>query len=259
MTESRTPTTSAGVEWPPALTPYITVHDARAAIDWYVKVLAAVPRGEPIVMPDGSVGHAEIGIGDAVLMLSEGSTEVPVQPPEPTGTYSHTIHAQISDVDRIVEQARQNGAQIEREPVDEPYGRVAVMIDPFGHRWMLNQPPGRETRERHGDVAYITIGVPDDERAREFYGSVLGWQFEAGSVEHGWNAPMVRPMLGIAGNRQDAPQVELCYRVADMEAATALVRQHGGQAREVEQKPYGLVANCVDNQGMRFQLWQPTD
>jgi uncharacterized glyoxalase superfamily protein PhnB len=259
MTESRTPTGSAGVGWPPALTPYIAVHDARAAIDWYVKVLDAVPRGEPIVMPDGSVGHAEIGIGDAVLMLSEGSTEVPVQPPEPTGPHSHTIHAQISDVDRTVEEARQNGAQIEREPVDEPYGRVAVMIDPFGHRWMLNQPPGRATRERHGDVAYITIGVRDDERAREFYGPVLGWQFEPGSVEHGWNAPMVRPMLGIAGNRQDAPPVELCYRVADMEAATALVRQHGGQAREVEQMPYGLLADCVDNQGLRFQLWQPTD
>jgi predicted enzyme related to lactoylglutathione lyase/uncharacterized glyoxalase superfamily protein PhnB len=237
MTESRTPTGSAGVGWPPALTPYIAVHDARAAIDWYVKVLDAVPRGEPIVMPDGSVGHAEIGIGDAVLMLSEGSTEVPVQPPEPTGPHSHTIHAQISDVDRTVEEARQNGA----------------------HRWMLNQPPGRATRERHGDVAYITIGVRDDERAREFYGPVLGWQFEPGSVEHGWNAPMVRPMLGIAGNRQDAPPVELCYRVADMEAATALVRQHGGQAREVEQMPYGLLAECVDNQGLRFQLWQPTD
>jgi uncharacterized glyoxalase superfamily protein PhnB len=244
---------------PPALTPYIAARDARAAIDWYVKVLGAVPRGEPIVMPDGSVGHAEIGIGDAVLMLSEGSTEVPVQPPAPGGTYSHTIHAQIGDVDRAVGQARQNGAQVERAPVDEPYGRVAVMIDPFGHRWMLNQLPSRATRDRHGDVAYITIAVPDDEPARAFYSSVLGWQFEPSDVEHGWNAPTVRPMLGIAGNRQDAPQVELCYRVTDMDAATALVRQHGGQASEAEQKPYGLMADCVDNQGMPFQLWQPTD
>jgi uncharacterized glyoxalase superfamily protein PhnB len=259
MTESRTPTSNPGIESPPALTPYIAVRDARAAIDWYAKVLDAVPRGEPIVMPDGSVGHAEIGIGDAVLMLSEGSTEVPVQPPAPTGTHSHTIHAQIADVDRTVERARQSGAQIEREPVDEPYGRVAVLIDPFGHRWMLNQPPGSAARERHGDVAYITIGVPDDERARAFYGSVLGWQFEPGTVEHGWNAPGVRPMLGIAGNRPDAPGVELCYRVADMEAATALVRQRGGDVRDVEQKPYGLLADCVDSQEMRFQLWQPTD
>jgi predicted enzyme related to lactoylglutathione lyase len=37
------------------------------------------------------------------------------------------------------------------------------------------------------------------------------------------------------------------------------VHQHGGQAQDVEQKPYGLLAECVDNQGMRFQLWQPTD
>ena len=241
------------------MTPYITVADARAAIDWYVKVFGAVPRGEPIVMPDGSIGHAEVGIGDAVLMLSEGSTEVPVQPPPPTGPYSHTIHAQVRDVDGTIEQGRQNGAQIEREPVDEPYGRIAVMIDPFGHRWMLNRPPGRAARQRQGDVAYITVRLPDDERAKEFYGAVLGWRFTPGSVEHGWNVENARPMLGVAGDPEVFPEAQLCYRVADIRTATEQVRRHGGDSREIEKKPYGLLVECVDSQGMRFQLWQPTD
>lgn len=246
-------------EWPPTLTPYITVADGQAAIDWYVKVLDAVPRGKPIVMPDGSIGHAEVGIGDAVLMLSEGSTEVPVQPPPPAGPYSHTIHAQVRDVDSTIERARQNGAQIEREPVDEPYGRMAVMIDPFGHRWMLNRPPSRATRQRHGDVAYITVRLPNDENAKEFYGAVLGWRLEPGSVAHAWNAPDVRPMLGIAGDTEAAAGVELCYRVRDIQTAAEQVRRHGGDSGEVEKKPYGLLVECVDSQGMRFQLWEPTD
>ncbi|HET8684024.1 MAG TPA: VOC family protein [Micromonosporaceae bacterium] len=136
----------AGPSWPPALTPYITVYDARRAVEWYVDVLGAHRRGEPYVMPDGSVGHAEVGLGDGVLMISEGSTEVPVQPPAPAGagrTFSHTIHAQVDDVDATVRRAREHGAEVEREPEDQPYGRVAVVIDPFGHRWMLNRPPGR--------------------------------------------------------------------------------------------------------------------
>lgn len=134
----------AGLAWPPALTPYIAVHDARRAINWYVDVLGAHRRGEPYVMPDGSIGHAEVGLGDGVLMLSEGSTEVPVQPPAPTGggrTFSHTIHAQVDDVDATVRRAREHGAEVEREPEDQPYGRVAVVVDPFGHRWMLNKLP----------------------------------------------------------------------------------------------------------------------
>lgn len=252
-------TSNANYEWPPTLTPYIAVRDARSAIDWYIKVFDARPRGEPYVMPDGSIGHAELAIGDAVLMLAEGSSEVPVQPPQPTGTYSHTIHAQVEDVDRAVARARQEDAQVEREPVDEPYGRVAVVIDPFGHRWMLNRPPGSATRHRHGDVAYITIALPDSAPAREFYGAVLGWEFTPGSVEDGWNVTDVRPMVGIAGHADGGPDVQLCYRVDDAAVAIERVRQHGGTADQPERKPYGLLVECVDNQGMRFQLWQPGD
>lgn len=242
--------------WPPTLTPYIAVHDARAAIDWYVGVFGASPRGEPYVMPDGSVGHAEIAIGDAVLMLAEGSDEVPVQPPGGSGPFSHTLHVQVADVDGTIATARERGGRVEREPADQPYGRVAVLVDPFGHRWMLNQPPPGASRERHGDVGYITVGLPDDERARRFYGAVLGWRFTPGSVPRGWQVDGPRPMMGLAGGAE-RPDVQLCYRVADLDAAVAEVRRQGGTAGETEHKPYGRMADCRDDQGMRFQLWQP--
>jgi uncharacterized glyoxalase superfamily protein PhnB len=137
-------TVSAGVERepaaPPALTPYIVVSDARRALDWYTEVLGGRRRGEPHVNPDGTIGHAEIGLGDGVLMLSEPSglwPDVPVRAPDAPATFSHTLHLEVDDVDGTTERARRGGASVEREPADQPYGRSAVIVDPFGHRWML--------------------------------------------------------------------------------------------------------------------------
>jgi len=68
--------------WPPALTPYIVVSDARRAMEWYVEVFGAQRRGELHVNADGTIGHAEVGIGDAVLMFAEASglwPDVPVR------------------------------------------------------------------------------------------------------------------------------------------------------------------------------------
>jgi uncharacterized glyoxalase superfamily protein PhnB len=256
MTEVETEAGAADLAWPPTLTPYIVVRDARRALQWYSDVFGARRRGEVYVGADGSIGHAELAIGDAVLMLSEGSTQVPVQPPSGT-TFSHTLHVQVDDVDATVGRARGLGAVVEREPVDEPYGRIAVVIDPYGHRWMLNRPPGRAARQRHGDVAYITMAVPDDERAKAFYGKVLGWRFSAGSVARGWNVEDVRPMVGLSGGGER--DVQLCYRVGDIETAVARVRGAGGRASAAERKPYGLLADCVDDQGTPFQVWQPVD
>jgi uncharacterized glyoxalase superfamily protein PhnB len=258
MTDT-TSTNEADLAWPATLTPYITVRDARRAVDWYVEVFGATRRGEMYVMPDGSIGHAEVGIGDAVLMLSEGSTQVPVQPPSGGGTFSHSIHVQLDDVDGAVRQARRLGAQVEREPVDEPYGRVAVIVDPFGHRWMLNKPPARASRQRHGDIGYVTMVVPDDQRALDFYGGVLGWRFSPGSVPGGWNVEDARPHVGLWGAGDERTEVQLCYRVGDIEAAVRRVRELGGHAADIDRKPYGLIVECVDNQGLHFQLWQPVD
>jgi len=132
--------------WPPTLTPYIIVSDARRAMDWYVEVFGAQRRGELHVNADGTIGHAEVGIGDAVLMFAEASDlwpDVPVRAPDSPATFSHTLHLEVDDVDASTERARRAGASVEREPVDQPYGRGSVIVDPFGHRWILLRPPGR--------------------------------------------------------------------------------------------------------------------
>ncbi|HEX2134146.1 MAG TPA: VOC family protein [Actinophytocola sp.] len=247
--------------WPPSLSPYIVVSDARAALAWYTEVFGARQRGELYVNADGTVGHAEVGLGDAVLMFAEPSDlwpDVPVRAPSAPSTFSHTLHLSVDDVDATVATARRRAATVEREPVDEPYGRAAVIVDPFGHRWMLNTPPARATRLRQGDVARVTVVTPDVERARTFYEAVLEVPFAPGSVPGAWVAE-TSPPVGMWSPPGQQPQVQLCFRVDDVEAAVARVRAAGGRAEDAERKPYGLLAECADDQGARFQLWQPVD
>jgi uncharacterized glyoxalase superfamily protein PhnB len=257
----QTAAATAGHEpaWPPALTPYIVVSDARRAMDWYVEVFGAHPRGKPHVNADGTIGHAEVGIGDAVLMFAEASRlwpDVPVRAPDSPTTFSHTLHLEVDDVDASTERARRSGASVEREPADQPYGRGSVIVDPFGHRWMLLTPPARATRMRQGDVANVTMVARDAHRAKEFYEAVLQVPFSAGHPG-AWRAGETRPPLSIRSSEGAEPGVQLSYRVDDITAAIERVRTAGGRAGEPERKPYGLLAECADDQGAAFRLWQP--
>ncbi len=258
-------TTSSQVErepaWPPTLTPYIVVSDARRAIDWYGEVFGARRRGRLWVNADDTVGHAEVGIGDAVLMLSEASDlwpDVPVRAPESPTTFSHSLHLDVADVDTTTERARRGGASVEREPANQPYGRAAVIVDPFGHRWHLLQPPARATRLRQGDVANVALMTPDAQRARDFYEAVLQVPFASGHPG-GWRTEETTPPLSILPSEGAEPEVELSYRVDDIAAAVERVRSAGGQAGQPGRRPFGLLATCVDDQGATFRLWQPAD
>ena len=258
-------TTAVQVErepaWPPTLTPYIVVSDARRAMDWYVEVFGAQRRGELHVNADGTIGHAEVGIGDAVLMFAEASDlwpDVPVRAPDSPATFSHTLHLEVDDVDGTTERARRSGASVEREPADQPYGRGSVIVDPFGHRWMLLRPPARATRLRQGDVANVTMMARDAHRAKRFYEAVLQVPFSSGHPG-AWRTDETRPPLGILPSQGAEPEVQLSYRVDDIAAAVERVRAAGGRADEPERRRFGLFTECADDQGATFRLWQPAD
>ena len=254
-----TPQVEREPAWPPALTPYIVVADARRAMDWYIEVFGAQRRGEPIVNADGTIGHAEIGLGDAVLMFSEASDlwpNVPVRAPDSPATFSHSLHLDVDDVDGTTERARRDGASVEREPADQHYGRAAVIVDPFGHRWILMRRPAGATRLRQGDVANVTMTAPDTGRAKAFYEAVLQVPFS--SAHQGlWRTEATTPPLGIWPSHDAEPAVQLSYRVDDIAAAVERVRAAGGRADEPERRPFGLLTECTDDQGMTFRLWQP--
>jgi uncharacterized glyoxalase superfamily protein PhnB len=122
------------------LTPYLAFTDARAAMDWYVAHLDAAVVVEPIMMPDGRVGHVELALAGARWMMSDEHPELAVQAPDPDRGAAVTLHLEVDDVDAVTARAVAGGVRLDRGPEDSGVGRVAVFRDPFGHRWFLNQP-----------------------------------------------------------------------------------------------------------------------
>jgi uncharacterized glyoxalase superfamily protein PhnB len=249
--------------------PYLAVADARRALTWYADALGARPRGEPIVMPDGRIGHAELELAGTVVMLADEHPEIGHTAPVSGRGTSVSLHLAVPDVDASTDRAVEGGATLDRPPSDNPYGRNAVVIDPFGHRWMLSgvivgagtgapDPPSTARPPSHGDVSYASLWVPDVEAAAAFYAEVLGWRYTPGSAPQGRQVKDVEPPLGLWGG-QDRRTVFLCFSVDDVTAAVERVRASGGHAGEPHQEHGGLLADCVDDQGMAFSLSEAGD
>jgi predicted enzyme related to lactoylglutathione lyase len=246
------------------LTPYLAVADARRAIDWYGEAFGARLRGDPVVMPDGRIGHTELELGGALVMLADEFPAIGHAAPHPGGGSSVTLHLEAADIDDLVVRAVATGAVLDRPPEDHPYGRNAVVIDPFGHRWLLSTPAptpaddqARHRRgTRHGDVGYVSFEVPDVERAQAFYGAVLGWAFAPAERPDARRVVDSAPLTSLWGGQERGNPV-LCWQVDDIVVAVDTVRDMGGTATDPEERPYGTTADCADDQGMVFYLWQP--
>ncbi|AUI62774.1 VOC family protein [Amycolatopsis sp. BJA-103] len=241
---------------PRSLTPYLVVTDARAALDFYVDVFGAQRRADPIVMEDGRVGHAELAIGDSVLMLADEFPELGNVVAPSGGTL---IRIEVPDVRASARRAVELGGELERPVADEGHGLSGAIKDPYGQRWLVAQaaPSSSSAKPvRHGEAGYFTFQVPDDGRAKAFYGAVLGWQFSPGRVEGGWGVEGSGLQGGLWGGPGRQVGWKVMYAVDDLAAALDRVRAQGGQAGETEQQPYGLSADCVDDQGIEFWLWE---
>lgn len=237
-----------------ALTPYLAVAGAPAALDWYEAALGARRRGEPLVMPDGTVGHAELEVAGARLMLSEQHPEIGVVAPTPGGGSSVTLHLEVDDVDLALDRAVATGAELERPAADHPYGRNAVFRDPFGHRWMLSGPV--PSRRRHGDIGYASLWVDDARRVGALLAEVLGWSYAEGAPGEAVQVTGQRLHHGVA-NHAGAPTLLLCFAVADLDDALRAVAVAGGTAGDVRPASQGRTVLCADDQGAPFALYQP--
>lgn len=133
------PTTQTATALATGVTPYLTAHDAAAALDWYTEAFGAVEQYR--IVGDGDlVGHAEFHIGAAVFYLSDEHPDLGVLAPTTLGGTATALHLQVDDVDGLFARAVAAGATAQREPEDQAHGaRHGVLVDPFGHRWMLSQ------------------------------------------------------------------------------------------------------------------------
>lgn len=122
----------------PRVTPYLHVDGASAAIDFYTQVLGATERMRmPGDTPD-SIGHAELQLGNSVIMLADEFPDMGVLGPTSIGGSPVTLHVYVEDVDATFEEAVRAGARALQEPTDQFYGdRSGQFEDPFGHRWSV--------------------------------------------------------------------------------------------------------------------------
>lgn len=120
-----------------SLNAYITVKGCADAIEFYKKAFNAVEKYR-LLMPDGTIGHAEIEIEDSLLMMSEENPEWGAVSPLTLGGNPLTISLYVKDVDHSYQQAIDAGAKSLMKITDEFYGdRVGQVIDPFGFKWMI--------------------------------------------------------------------------------------------------------------------------
>lgn len=122
----------------PRVIPYLTVQGAAAAIDFYSTVLGARERMR-MSAPDGMVGHAELEIGDSVVMLADEFPEMGGSSPKTVGGTAVTVMVYVDDVDATFKTALDHGARALRPVEDQFYGdRSGQFEDPFGHHWFIS-------------------------------------------------------------------------------------------------------------------------
>ncbi len=126
------------------------------------------------------------------------------------------------------------------------------------HPMTTNPTTRPRNGSRHGDVSYITLGLPDLGKGQAFYGAVLGWRFSPGSSEHGAQVDDIVPMMGLWDGEQPATGrvhgAVLGFRVDDIAATVAAVRAHGGSVNDPHREPYAMAAEGHDDQGIPFYL-----
>jgi predicted enzyme related to lactoylglutathione lyase len=233
----------------PAALPYLSVSDARAAIAWYTTAFDAVLVGDPIVMDDGRIGHAELAITGGVLYLADEHPELGLKAPAP-GAVSVSLMLHVENTDAVLRRTREHGATVERESYENYGSRNATILDPFGHRWMLSGPT--VARIQHGDIGYVAVWAPDADRAAAFYSRVLGWSYDP-SAHRVTNTDLPTGISASAG----PPTLFCCYAVDDVRAAAAAITEAGGVPGEIRDTDYGVRLDATDPQGTGFAVFEP--
>src|SRR5262245_11548557 len=119
----------------PRVTPYLIVDGADAAIDFYKSVLGATERMR-MGGPNGKVGHAELEIGNSVIMLADEHPEMDARGPKTVGGTPVSLHVYVEDADGTFNRAIEAGGEALRPVEDKFYGdRSGSFEDPFGHHW----------------------------------------------------------------------------------------------------------------------------
>ena len=120
-----------------SVSPYLTVDDGKAAIDFYKRAFGATEIGV-MESPDGRIAHAALRIGNSVVMFSDPFPQFSSKSPKELGGTTVALFLYVEDVDAVVKRAVDSGATILMEVEDQFWGdRFGTIKDPFGHVWSV--------------------------------------------------------------------------------------------------------------------------
>ena len=143
--ERASSTIEKGVEMPTKAIPegyhtlstYLAVDDAAEAIEFYKRAFGAKERVK-MDAPDDKIGHAELEIGDSLIMLADQFPQASTTPPKKLGGTSASVFMYVEDVDAVVQKAVDQGATVTTEVADQFWGdRFGTITDPYGHVWSI--------------------------------------------------------------------------------------------------------------------------
>ena len=119
------------------VTPYLVVEGAAEAIDYYTRVFGASELMR-MPAPGGKVGHAELRIGDSIVMLADANPQMGHKSPRALGGTPISLLLYVEDADATARKAVENGAKLVRPVETQFYGdRMGGVEDPFGHHWFV--------------------------------------------------------------------------------------------------------------------------
>jgi PhnB protein len=139
------------------VTPYLIIDGAARALDYYKRIFGATERMR-IPGPEGKIGHAEISVGDSVIMMADEHVEMGARSPRAFGGSAVGLMLYVNDVDATVKAAVAEGAKLLQPVEDKFYGdRTGSIEDPFGHLWHIGthkeDVPPEELKRRAAAMA----------------------------------------------------------------------------------------------------------
>ena len=119
-----------------SITPYLTIKNAAEAIGFYQKAFGATEKMR--LEMQGKIGHAELKIGDSLIMICDEFAEMGGKSPQTVGGSPVTLHLYVPNVDEVVKKATEAGAKLASPVKDQFYGdRTGALTDPYGHKWYV--------------------------------------------------------------------------------------------------------------------------